>query len=168
MAKRRKVKTVRLLIVLIPLLVLVIGGAFFLRSIIDSQDKQIEFKVEDLNINEIDHSEAKTFDFDLASKSYLLMRLNDFKVLYQKNNDTELYPASLTKVLTMDTILDITSSINETATFSNRQREELIEDNASIAYLEPNEDYTIEELLYALILPSGADAAVSLENYAFF
>lgn len=166
MAKRRKVKASRLLIVLIPLILLVVAAGLFLFYIINNQKQEVVFDINELHINEIDYSEANTFDIELNAKNYLLMRLNDFKVLYAKGNDKQIYPASLTKILTMDTILKMCDDLNETTSFTNAQRNQLIEDNASLAYLEPDEEYTIDEALYALVLPSGADAAVSLENYA--
>ena len=151
---------------LLPLFVLVITAGIFLYYIINNQKQEVVFDINDLHINEVDHSEAKTFDVELNAENYLLMRLNDFKVLYEKGNDKQIYPASLTKILTMDTILKMCDDLNETTSFTNKQREQLIEENASLAYLDPDEEYTIDETLYALVLPSGADAAVSLENYA--
>ena len=166
MAKKRKVKATRLLIVLLPLFTLVIVAGLFLFYIINNQKQKVEFDINELCINEIDHSESKTFDIGLNAENYLLMRLNDFKVLYEKGNDKQIYPASLTKVLTMDAVLKMCDDLNETTSFTNKQRDQLIEENASLAYLKPDEEYTVDEALYALVLPSGADAAVSLENYA--
>ena len=166
MAKKRKVKVTRLLIVLLPLFTLVIVAGLFLFYIINNQKQKVEFDINELRINEIDHSESKTFDIGLNAENYLLMRLNDFKVLYEKGNDKQIYPASLTKVLTMDAVLKMCDDLNETTSFTNKQRDQLIEENASLAYLKPDEEYTVDEALYALVLPSGADAAVSLENYA--
>lgn len=166
MAKKRKLKIGRLIIVLILLVLIVAGIIYAVCLIKDSKKETKEFNINDLHINELDYSEAKQLDIDLYSKEYLLIRLNDFKVLYASGNDIPIYPASLTKVLTMDSLLEICQDTNETANCSSQQREELIEDNASLAGLIPDKDYSIKELLYALILPSGGDAAVALSNYA--
>lgn len=117
------------------------------------------------DINNLDYSNLKEFDFSLHSKEYMLVCLSDFKVLYGKDLDKKIYPASLTKVLTMDTVLHLFEDLNDTSTISEEQLKKLYEDDASLAYLDINEKYTIEELLYALILPSGGDAAVALSNY---
>lgn len=117
------------------------------------------------DINNLDYSNIQEFDFSLHSKEYMLVCLSDFKVLYGKDIDKKIYPASLTKVLTMDTVLHLFEDLNDTSTISEEQLKKLYEDDASLAYLDINEKYTIEELLYALILPSGGDAAVALSNY---
>ena len=117
------------------------------------------------DINNLDYSNLKEFDFSLHSKEYMLVCLSDFKVLYGKDIDKKIYPASLTKVLTMDTVLHLFEDLNDTSTISEEQLKKLYEDDASLAYLDINEKYTIKELLYALILPSGGDAAVALSNY---
>ncbi len=125
-----------------------------------------EQKVSVKDIHIPDYSEAREFPFELHSEEYLLIRLNDMKVLYEKDADKEIYPASLTKVMTLDAVLHLAEDLKDTSYISYADIGALIEMNASIAGLSGNTDYTIEELLYALILPSGADAAIALENYA--
>lgn len=165
MAKRRKVKIGRIIIIVI-LLLAIISGSIFLYDVNKKKSEIKEFNVSDLNINEIDYSESKLLPIGLNSKEYLLIRLNDFKVLYAYGNDKPIYPASLTKVLTMDVILDICDDINETSSYTDDQWNYLVSENASMAGLYADTDYTIKELLYGLILPSGADAATALSNYA--
>lgn len=162
--KKRKLKIFRLLIVLL-LLILIIIGILYIFNLANSLKNKETFKASDLNINELDYSFVDKLDIDLYSDDYLLIRLNDFKVLYANNNTKQIYPASLTKVLTMDVVLANCSDINETSSISDLERELLIEENASLAGIDTNTPYTIDELLYGLILPSGADAAKALENY---
>lgn len=166
MARRRKVKKGRLVLVIVLFIAVIISLAFLIFFILFKPEEKKEFNVEDLKINEIDYSMATTFDFDVNAKEYLLMRLNDFKVLYVNKSSEAIYPASLTKVLTMDTILDMCDDLNEKTSFTNEQRDRLIEENASLSYIEADTEYSVEDTLYALVLPSGADAAVALENYA--
>ncbi len=116
-------------------------------------------------INDFVYDDISQFNFDIHSKEYLLVRLSDFKVLYSKEADKKIYPASLTKIMTLDTVLNLIPNLDDVSSISQEQINLLIEENASIAYLEADYEYTIRELLYALILPSGADAAVALENY---
>jgi len=127
------------------------------------QEKVIIPVTED-DINNVDYSNAKELDIALHSNSYLLINLSELKVLYAKNNDKKIYPASLTKVLTMDVVLEH-CALNDTSSLSEEEMDELIDNDASIAYLQTDYDYTVEDLLYALILPSGADGAKALENY---
>lgn len=161
--KKRKIKTVRLLIVVLILIslisILVLSAKYFINN------DGYSFDCKSLNINEINYDDYEEFDFSLYSKSYLLMRLNDFKVLYGKNIDDIFYPASLTKVLTLDTVVSEFDDYDDTSNFSYDDYVELINENASLAYLENDKDYSIEDLLYGLILPSGADAGKAIDNY---
>lgn len=120
----------------------------------------------DINsINEIDANNSVEVDLKLHSNAYLIARISDLKILYSKNDDKRIFPASLTKLMTLDTVLHTMENLDNTSSISKEQIDDLINQDASLAYLYPNREYSIRDLLYALILPSGADAAVALENY---
>ena len=116
-------------------------------------------------INNINYDQAEELDFDIYSKEYMLIRVSDFEVLYSKDIDKKIYPASLTKLVTLDTVLNKVNDLDETSSISAYQVQELISEDASIAYIQTDYDYSLRDLLYALILPSGADGAVAIENY---
>ena len=164
MAKKRKVKVFRLFLIIFLLLAIIISGIYLYLSL--TKKEEPVFNVDDLHINELNYSDVKELPIELHSKEYLLIRLNDFKVEYAKGNDKKIYPASLTKVLTMNTILNDCKNINETSSYSDDDWNYLVSQNASMAGLYSGVPYTIKELLYALILPSGGDAAIALSNYA--
>lgn len=165
MKKKRKLKIGRLLLVFL-LLALIIGLIIFgIKNVFNRNNKLEPFDVTSLNINELDYSEMKELDLDLYSSSYMLVRLNDFKVLYGKNINHEFYPASLTKIVSLDTVISNFHNMEDTSSFSQEDYDELIAENASLAYLEVGKEYSIKDLLYALVLPSGADAGRALENY---
>ena len=117
------------------------------------------------DIHEIDYSSARTFDFDIRSNEYMLVNLSEFKVEYCKDNDLRIYPASLTKLMTLDTVLNTFDDLSATSSISNEQIIDLISQDASLASLQADYEYTLYDLLYGLMLPSGADAAIALENY---
>ncbi len=119
----------------------------------------------DLIVNEIDYKDIKELDLDLYSNGYLLIRLNDFKAMFGKNYNNKFYPASLTKVVTLNTVVKNVSDFTDTSSISSEDYEYLVSQNASLAGLSINKEYSIEDLLYALVLPSGADGAKALENY---
>lgn len=102
---------------------------------------------------------------DLKSEYGLLIDLQDGKTLYAKNSDKRIYPASLTKVLTAITALDKIHNLQEKITITNADLKGLVEEDASVAGLSTGDTVTYEQLLYALILPSGADAANALANH---
>ena len=117
------------------------------------------------DIHEIDYSSARTFDFDIRSNEYMLVNLSEFKVEYCKDNDLRIYPASLTKLMTLDAVLNTFDDLSVTSSISNEQIIDLINQDASLASLQADYEYTLYDLLYGLMLPSGADAAIALENY---
>ncbi|MBR5341817.1 MAG: D-alanyl-D-alanine carboxypeptidase [Erysipelotrichaceae bacterium] len=105
------------------------------------------------------------FSFPVHSAEYLLVDLSDFYILNGLNTDVKMYPASMTKVLTMDTVLHLADNLDDTSHVTYEQVEDLIREDASLAYIQRDYEYSLRDLLYALVLPSGADGAVALENY---
>lgn len=165
MKKKRKIKVKRLVITCFILITIIVGSIVLFVKVFNDKDSKNEFSINNLVINELDYSESKKFDFDLHSSNYLLIRLNDFKVLYENNAFEKIYPASLAKVLTLNTVVNNVKDLYDTSFYTDEQYYSLIEEDASLTGLNTYKDYTIDELLYALILPSGADAASCLENY---
>lgn len=101
------------------------------------------------------------FDFKVYSKKALLINLNEDKILYEKNIDDKTYIASLTKIMTAIVALENISDLNKT----NKIRYEDIMPFAydtSLSGLSLNKSYTYYELLYGLMLESGADCAHAL------
>ena len=159
--KKRKVKIGRLLLLIVILLAILAGSLFVLINILDKE----EIFDKEVNINELNYDDMQTLDLDLYSKHYMLVRLNDFKVLYGSGIYEKFYPASLTKIVTLDTVVKYANSLEDTSNISEQDYEELIEENASLAYLQVDSQYSLKDLLYALVLPSGGDAGKALENY---
>ena len=151
----------RLIILVIILLALLTGVFFYIKYRLENGDTKKDYVVS----RNIDYSGIDELDVDLYSRAYLLIRLNDLKALYGEKYDNVLYPASLTKVLTMDTLLYNFSDLYDTSSLTQEQYNNLIYENASIAGLVPYKEYSLHDLLYYLVLPSGADAAVAIENY---
>ena len=123
-----------------------------------------DFVLDTSHINELKDVHGE-FDFRIHSNAYMLVDLTDFEILYAYRQDHKVFPASLTKVVTLDTVLNLVDDLNETSYVTYQQVEDLIKEDASLAYIKRDTDYTLRDLLYALMLPSGADGALALENY---
>ena len=80
------------------------------------------------------------------------------KILYQKEPDLRLPPASTTKVLTALITLESNRKLNDLLTVSKADTRV----PASKLYLRPGQTITIEDLLYALLLSSANDASLVL------
>lgn len=95
------------------------------------------------------------------AKAECVMEANSRRVLYASNADTRLPMASTTKIVTAITVLDHTD---------NLQDEMIIPAEAtgiegSSVYLKAGDKYTVEDLLYGLMLRSGNDCATALALY---
>lgn len=105
---------------------------------------------------------AEKFDKLIASKYCILVDLENNKVLAERNADKKMYPASMTKIMTLIVAVENMKSLDDTFTMTYEILNPLIEEDASIAGFEENETITIKDMLYGAILPSGADATVGL------
>ena len=101
-------------------------------------------------------------DFNLYSKNAVFYNLNDDTVLYEKGSNEQISIASLTKITTGIVAIENIKDINETVTLTYADFYGLIEANAAQAGFYVGETVTYKDLLYALLLPSGADAAQAL------
>lgn len=97
----------------------------------------------------------------LHYNSALIYDITDNKLLYELNTDEQRSVASLTKIVTTITALESIEDLQTEVTITNEMLSKVRWD-ASIAGLKAGQTYTYEDLLYASILPSGADATISL------
>lgn len=98
----------------------------------------------------------------VQSEYVYILNLDTNKVIAEKNADDKMYPASMTKIMTVYTALDYIEDYEEEIILGEDVFEGLVEANASVAGFELNEKVTIKELLYGVMLPSGADACKAL------
>lgn len=93
-------------------------------------------------------------------KSAILMERDTGAVLYGKNVDERLYPASITKIMTG--LLAVENlSLSDTVTFTEEILNSLPWD-AAIQGVSPGETMTVKDCLYSLMLRSNNDMAVAL------
>ncbi|MDM5233591.1 D-alanyl-D-alanine carboxypeptidase family protein [Lysinibacillus pakistanensis] len=102
------------------------------------------------------------FNLDLYSSNAILVSLEDHTILLDKNSEEIIYPASLTKLMTVLVALENIPDLKEKIILKNRIFTKLYEENASMAGFLPNEEVTAEDLLYGAMLPSGAEASIGL------
>lgn len=102
-------------------------------------------------------------DIQTYSEACLLMEASSGKILYEKNSTKKLFPASTTKVMTAILVLE-NCNLTDVATVS-KNAVDSIPYSYSTAYLKPGESFTIEQLLYLLLLPSANDAAIVLAEF---
>ncbi|MEX0803346.1 MAG: D-alanyl-D-alanine carboxypeptidase [Candidatus Binatia bacterium] len=101
---------------------------------------------------------AFTPEKDLSARALLLMNAQTGKILYQKDADLRLPPASTTKVLTAILALESAKKPRNLLPVSKAATRV----PASKLYLKPGQTISIEDLLYALLLSSANDASLVL------
>lgn len=94
----------------------------------------------------------------VAEEGVAIKEINSGDNLYSQNGDEQYYPASTTKLMTaLVTTEVIGDRIDDKVTIG--EEISLLGYDSSTAHLEVGEVYTYRQLLYALLLPSGNDAA---------
>ncbi|MFT9816468.1 D-alanyl-D-alanine carboxypeptidase family protein [Lysinibacillus sp. NPDC056185] len=104
-------------------------------------------------------------DVNLHSSNAILVNLDTNKILLDKDSDEIIYPASLTKIMTVLVAIENIPNLQEKIVLPKSIFKNLYEENASMAGFLPNEEVTAEDLLYGSMLPSGADASIGLADY---
>lgn len=101
-------------------------------------------------------------EINIKSNNAVLYNLNDNRIIYEKNKDQRVSIASLTKLMTALVAIEHINDLNEKVTFNKSDYEKLAKQDASGSSLKKDKTYTYEDLLYGLILESGADCANAL------
>lgn len=106
----------------------------------------------------------QTISIKGTAASAILIDAQTNEILAGYKYDKKIYPASLTKLLTLLVACENIEDLDATYTFTDDDINPLVEDNASVAGFESGEKVTMKDLLYASILVSGADGTTGLSN----
>lgn len=87
---------------------------------------------------------------------------NTGRVLFEDNADRPGYPASMLKLMDLFVILDQVAKGSVRLEDSVQVTKEAMSMGGSQVYLDPRERFTVDELLYALMVQSANDAAMAL------
>ncbi len=95
----------------------------------------------------------------------MLWDITTNRVVAAKGENTRVYPASVTKVMTLLVAVEHISDFTDTFTMTYEILYPLYRNDATIAGFLEGEKVVVEDLLYGTILPSGADASHGLAEY---
>lgn len=130
------------------------------------KDEQSFWQTSEANNNSQQEDVNSAFAEDIENISVDIMATNAYviqadtnSVLFQKNSDEHIAPASTAKILTALIVLDYCSLEN---TITVGSEIDLIASDSSRAGLNHGDMLTVKQLLYAMLLPSGNDAAYTL------
>jgi D-alanyl-D-alanine carboxypeptidase (penicillin-binding protein 5/6) len=96
------------------------------------------------------------------AKTAILMERDTGEVLFDKNADEKLPPASMTKVMTLLLIMEELENGNLSYDETIRISERAASMGGSQIFLEEGEEMTVEDLLKGVAIASGNDASVAL------
>lgn len=97
---------------------------------------------------------------ELTAESVIVIDLTSGKVLYEKNSEAERPIASLTKLMTGLIIAE-----EETPYTVVKVPAEAVNAEGSTIWLNADEEMTVKDLLYGMMISSGNDAALTLASY---
>ncbi len=104
-------------------------------------------------------------ELNIKAKSAILMDYNTRKVIYEQNPNEKLYPASLTKIMTLILGMEALESGKISLTDEVRISAHAASMGGSQLWLEEGEVQTVENLFKAITIRSANDAAVALAEH---
>lgn len=97
----------------------------------------------------------------INSKNAVLLDMENGNVIAEKKGNKRIYPASLTKIMTALVTLENCEGLDETMTVPYEIFDMLYSEDASMAGFLAGENVTVADLVYGMILPSGAECCMT-------
>ena len=98
----------------------------------------------------------------LNSPHAILLQADSGEVLAEKDADSTIYPASMTKMMTALLAIEANPDLDTPVTLPEEIFPALQAQNASLAGFQAGETATVRDLLYGAMLPSGAECCEAL------
>ncbi|MBP3038992.1 D-alanyl-D-alanine carboxypeptidase [Bacillaceae bacterium Marseille-Q3522] len=124
----------------------------------------LTFMVGQINIHTIFAEEKETGTIELAkeAKSAILIERDTGEILYEKNSNEMLPPASMTKIMTMLLIMEALDKGKLKMDETIRTSDYAASMGGSQIFLEAGEEMTTEQMLKGIAIGSGNDASVAM------
>lgn len=110
---------------------------------------------------------AYEIPFEVEADYIYMMNIDSKEVIYEKNAYEKMYPASMTKIMTAIVALENIEDLDEKVIITSQMMAGLYEANASMAGFGSGDVVTYRDLLYGVMLPSGAECTQALA-YSIF
>lgn len=124
---------------------------------------EIDCRANSVETIKVDAKEAE--ELSLSADSAILMEAETGKVLYEKEADKIVSPASITKIMTLILIFDAIEAgkidYSDVVTTSEHAKSM----GGSQVFLETGEQQTVETLIKCIVIASGNDASVCMAEY---
>lgn len=106
--------------------------------------------------------EASPSPYESAATYAVVLDVSDHRVIYDKQANEKMYPASMTKVMSALVAREKIGNLEDKVVMSSEAFEGLAAAGASVAGFHIGQSVSYQDLLAGLLLPSGADAAKQL------
>ena len=97
---------------------------------------------------------------EIKSEAAILIDGKTGQILFEKNSNEEMYPASITKIVTAIIAIE-SGELNDSATVSEKARNV----DGTRVYLEEGETVPLEKLVKGMLVNSGNDAAIAIAEH---
>lgn len=125
-----------------------------------------EFSVETVNpVYPVKTDNSQQIDSEYDVRYALLMNADTNEVIAYCNENTPMFPASLTKIMTLIVAVENIEDLSDTVRITEDMVYPMVELEAVVAGFQPDETPTLEDLLYGMVLCSGADASLAVAEY---
>lgn len=110
---------------------------------------------------------SATSTSSLYSKYVYVYDATSSQILKDTQSTVKMYPASMTKMMTVYCALQKITNLDATVTITTEDITGWLAKDASVAGFTAGETVTYRDLLYACLLPSGADACYCLARVLY-
>lgn len=166
MGKRRRARHKKNLIKYILCLFLIAGSFIIVRTLMFPVKNEANTSIlNPVSTETIDNNSEISAD-GLNSSYAILVCLDDKKILMGKNIEKKIYPASLTKIMTAIIAIENLPNLSEKIKLPADMLENLKDSDASMAGFMPGEEVPAIDLLYGVLLSSGAECSIGLSDAA--
>ncbi len=92
----------------------------------------------------------------------MLVSMDDGSIIFEKNQDVQTAPASLTKIVTAAVVMEKCPDLEEIVTIPREAIDSLVGTNSSNAGLKIGEEVSVHDLLYCMLVASANEASTAL------
>ena len=111
------------------------------------------------------YQNSNSADLKIEAKTYILQDYHSGEILFEKDPDLSIYPASMTKIMTAIVVFDLLkkgeTSLDEMITISEKAWR-MSQSGYSSQFIMLNDQVSVEDLLKGIIIISGNDSCVAL------
>jgi D-alanyl-D-alanine carboxypeptidase (penicillin-binding protein 5/6) len=115
-----------------------------------------------LSLSALPEPAASPLDLSqLYSPHSILLNAENGEILAAYQDDSRIYPASLTKLMTALLLVESGEDLDQSVVIPDWIFDDLYAQDASLAGFDPGEEVCLRDLLYGILLPSGAECCLT-------